>query len=257
MLGAGLAEAPPAWGRLAALVTDAREQLAELVPPNGSPAAAALRLQLHDKLETVGPRSAAFPLRQGTCLAPTGHMSRTGLAHRVRIAKASLQQWRCPCSRALSSRATLGLLPHNLHRQRPAPMAALITRAPIEDRRHKGMLANRMTQRCHLVATELCGAAAGGGVRPHLPAPAFRLPDTLRGQPGGARSLGGHPPGAPATFPCNYCFCRLSSALCGANRGACSASGESTRTFAVPSQQPYWSKAVLIDVVASELLCCF
>ena len=54
VLAEGLAESPPAWRRLAALVTDAREQLAELVPPNDNPAAQALRLQLHDKLETVG-----------------------------------------------------------------------------------------------------------------------------------------------------------------------------------------------------------
>ena len=54
MLAEGLAESPPPWRRLAALVTDAREQLAELVPPNDNPAAQALRLQLHDKLETVG-----------------------------------------------------------------------------------------------------------------------------------------------------------------------------------------------------------
>jgi len=54
VLSEGLAEAPPAWRRLAALVTDAREQLAQLVPPAGSSEAPALRLELHDKLETVG-----------------------------------------------------------------------------------------------------------------------------------------------------------------------------------------------------------
>lgn len=54
VLSEGLAEAPPAWRRLAALVTDAREQLAELVPPVGPSEAHALRLELHDKLETVG-----------------------------------------------------------------------------------------------------------------------------------------------------------------------------------------------------------
>lgn len=62
VLSEGLAEAPPAWRRLASLVTDAREQLAELVPPAGSPAAAALRLELHDKLETVRSRCDSEPL---------------------------------------------------------------------------------------------------------------------------------------------------------------------------------------------------
>lgn len=52
VLSEGLSDSPPTWRRLAALVTDAREQLAELVPPNGTEAAQQLRTQLHDKLET-------------------------------------------------------------------------------------------------------------------------------------------------------------------------------------------------------------
>jgi hypothetical protein len=74
VLAEGLAESPPAWRRLAALVTDAREQLAELVPPNDNPAAQALRLQLHDKLETVGRghRACVSLGGKGFCQAPCG-----------------------------------------------------------------------------------------------------------------------------------------------------------------------------------------
>ena len=44
-------------------------------------------------------------------------------------------------------------------------------------------------------AAELCGGAAGGGVRPGVPAPAVRLPHPRGRLPGGARPLRGHPPG--------------------------------------------------------------
>lgn len=53
VLAGALAEVPPAWRQLAALVADAREQLAELLPAGHSPATAALCQELHDKLDTV------------------------------------------------------------------------------------------------------------------------------------------------------------------------------------------------------------
>jgi hypothetical protein len=79
VLAEGLAESPPAWRRLAALVTDAREQLAELVPPNDNPAAQALRLQLHDKLETVGGgHRACLGPGSGDCRSPSRTCGRGG-----------------------------------------------------------------------------------------------------------------------------------------------------------------------------------
>ena len=55
-------------------VADAREQLAELIPANGTAAAQALRMELHDKLETVRALRGDSP-SEGTLAAPDSSTS--------------------------------------------------------------------------------------------------------------------------------------------------------------------------------------
>jgi hypothetical protein len=59
-LGDGLRAQPPQWERLVALLGDARDSLAQLIPP-GSPEAARLLAGLADKLDTVRNGGLCFP----------------------------------------------------------------------------------------------------------------------------------------------------------------------------------------------------